>query len=79
MKRIQVEQDVQYKIMMDSGTTYITTHIIADYGAEAMVGRSTRCLDYRVNVEAVCGCSNNDGPEAGNTQWRRSIEFPDLI
>ena len=42
MKRIKAEQDVQYKITMDSGTTYITTSIIADYGAEAMVGRSTR-------------------------------------
>ena len=48
MKHIQVEQDVQYKIMMDSSTTYITTRIIADYGAEAMVGRSTRIFEaYR--------------------------------
>ena len=41
--------------------------------------RTTHCLDYKVNVEAVCGCGDNDGPEAGNTRWRRSIEFPDLI
>ena len=39
---------------------------------------SVRCLDYRVNIGAVCRCGNNDGPEAGNTRWRRSIEFPDL-